>query len=61
MVCYDQGKREEAGYRNKFRAPQVLAKKQDILPRAAQATAAVTKLKPIWRDYNKLVLFCETL
>ena len=56
MVCYDQGKREEAGYRNKLQAPQVMA--QNILP---QATAALTKLKPIWRDYNKLVLFCETL
>ena len=25
MVCYDQGKREEAGYRNKLQAPQVMA------------------------------------
>ena len=28
------------------------ASKPEILPRIAQATAAVTKLKPIWRDYN---------
>ena len=25
MVCYDQGKREEAGYRNKLQASQVIA------------------------------------
>ena len=26
--------------------------KPDIVSRIAQATAAITKLKPIWRDYN---------
>ena len=35
--------------------------KQDIRPMTAQATTAFIMLKPIWRDYNKLVLFCETL
>ena len=27
--------------------------KHDVLSRIAQATAALTKLKPIWRDNNK--------
>ena len=55
MVCYDQGKRQQAS------GTLGDGSKQDILPRTAQVTAALTKLKPIWRDYNKLVLFCETL
>ena len=38
--------------------------KTDVLQRTAQATAALTNLKPIWKDYNislwsKVKLMCS--
>ena len=52
----DKDKMAEVGYCNKFLVPNLAAivlddgSKPEILSRIAQTTAALTKLKPIWRD-----------
>ena len=52
----DKGKRAEAGCCNKFQVPWSSfigeGSKPEILSKIAQATAAVTKMKPILRDNN---------
>ena len=52
----DKGKRAEAGYCKSFKYLGAVVSddgsKPEILARIAQATAALTKLKPIWRDNN---------
>ena len=54
----DKGKRTEVGHCNKLLVPWSRAvvsddgSKPEVLSRTAQATAAFTKLKPIWRDNN---------
>ena len=51
----NNGKRTEAGYCNKLQVPwssSFHGSKPKALSRIAQATAALTKLKPIWRDNN---------
>ena len=54
----DKAKRAEAGHCNKLQVPWSRAtvsdegSKPEVLSRIAQATAALTKLKPIWRDNN---------
>ena len=52
----DKGKRTEAEYCNSFKyLGEVVSdggSKPEIFSRSAQATAALTKLKPIWRDNN---------
>ena len=48
-------KRAEAGYTNKLLPWRVVSddgSKPEILARIAEATAALTKLKPIWRENN---------
>ena len=47
-----KGKRAETGYRDKVQVVSVKSSKLDILSRIDQATATLTKLKPIWRDNN---------
>ena len=43
----------EVGHCNKLQVPWTDdGSKPDVLSRIAQATAALTKLKPIWRDNN---------
>ena len=55
----DKGKRAEAGYCNKLQIPWSIfsddGSKPGILSSIAPATAALTKLKPIWRDNNTSV------
>ena len=52
----DKGKRTEVGHCNKLQVPWTVVSddgsKPEVLSRIAQATAALTKLKPIWRDNN---------
>ena len=54
----DKGKRAEVGHCNKLQVPCLGAvvsddgSKPDVLSMIAQATTALTKLKPIWRDSN---------
>ena len=50
----DQGERVEAGYCFKYLGVVISddGSKLVIFSRIAQATAALTKLKPIWRDDN---------
>ena len=62
----DKSKRANAGYCNKIKVSYVSddGSKLEILSRIAQATAALTKLKPIWRDNNislesKVKLLCS--
>ena len=52
----DKGKMAEAGHCNKLKYLEAVVSddgpKPEILSRIAQATAALTKLKLIWRDNN---------
>ena len=52
----DKGKRTEVGHCNKLQVPWTVVSddgsKPEVLSRIAQAVAALTKLKPIWRDNN---------
>ena len=52
----DKGKRTEVGHCNKLKYLGAVVSddgsKPEVLSRIAQATAALTKLKPIWRDNN---------
>ena len=53
----DKGKRTEVGHCNKLQVPWSSCflddySKPEVLLRIAQATAALTQLKPIWRDNN---------
>ena len=52
----DTGKRAEAGHCNKLQVPSTVVlydgSKPKVLSRTVQATAALTKRKPIWRDNN---------
>ena len=52
----DKGKRTEVGHCNKLQVLGAIVSdngsKPEVLSRIAQATAALTKLKPIWRDNN---------
>ena len=48
----DKGKGAEVGHCNKLQVPWSSCFKPEVLSRIAQATAALTKLKPIWRDNN---------
>ena len=52
----DKGKRAEAGHCNSFKNLGAVVSddgsKPEVLSRIEQATAALTKLKPIWRDNN---------
>ena len=55
----DKGKRTEVGHCNKLQVPWSSCSddgsKPEVLSRIAQATAALTKLKPIWRDTTYLL------
>ena len=48
----DKGKRTEVGHCNKLQVVSDDGSKPEVLSRIAQATAALIKLKPIWRDNN---------
>ena len=52
----DKGKRAEVGHCDKLQVPWSSCSddgsKPEVLSRIAKATAALTKLKPIWRDNN---------
>ena len=56
MAFRDKGKMAKAGHCNKFQVLGAVVSddgsKPEVLSRTAQATAALTKLKPIWRDNN---------
>ena len=48
----DKCKKAEVGHCNKLQVPSDISSKPEVLSRIAQATAALTKLKPIRRDNN---------
>ena len=61
----DKGKRAEAGHCNKTMCLGAVvsdeSSKPEVFSRTAQATAALTKLKPIWRHSNTSLVAKVTL